>query len=240
MNMRRFAPLLIILVALLVGFATAVAWTYYDLVIRERPLSEAARAAMHPDTLAGYDAMWRGDHEAAVALWRQREKLNDPVALYYLGNAYADGDGVPQDWALAHKHLERSAELGNAKSWTYLGLLYSSRIGGPVNVQKAVEYSIRGGDLGYPQGYANVGVFYRDGVGVNKDPEIANNWFSKAAAHDHCKSHNMVAANILFRDEETAINRELASYHFRRAKLLGCEVWIGRVFAQIRFGISVE
>ena len=240
MDMRRFAPLLIVLVALLGGFATAVAWTYYDLVIRERPLSDTDRAAMHSVTLAGYDAMWRGDHEEAVALWRQREKVNDPVALYYLGNAYAEGEGVPQDWALAHQYLERSAELENARAWSDLGLLYFEGRGLPVDVQKGIEFSTKAGDLGYPQGYANIGVTYRDGLGVDKNLEAALKWSQLAADGDNCTGHAIVGYFHATQDPLTETHRRIASTHYKALRRLRCENAIVSFYVKYRLGILIE
>jgi TPR repeat protein len=48
-----------------------------------------------------------------------------PFAAYMLAGCYSDGNGVPQDYALGTQWLEKSANLGLAKSQHDVGHLYA-------------------------------------------------------------------------------------------------------------------
>jgi len=45
-------------------------------------------------------AYQRGDYATAVRLWRPPAEQGNAEAQYNLGVMYAEGDGVPQDYAI--------------------------------------------------------------------------------------------------------------------------------------------
>lgn len=67
----------------------------------------------------------------AVAFLRKAADQGDPVAQTNLGFLCYKGDGVPQDFAEAHKWLSRAAERGNATAQYNLGILYLNGHGVP-------------------------------------------------------------------------------------------------------------
>jgi len=71
--------------------------------------------------LAAYE---RGDHAAALELFRPAAAAGNAAAQYYLGMAYENGDGVAQDYAAATKWYREAAEQGSAQAQYRLGALY--------------------------------------------------------------------------------------------------------------------
>ena len=63
-----------------------------------------------------------GPAQAALAL--PAAAGDDAEAQFQLGKAYANGTGVPQDFAKAAEQYRKAAEAGNAKAQNNLALLY--------------------------------------------------------------------------------------------------------------------
>ncbi len=53
------------------------------------------------DFEAGVEAYNRGDYATALKEWRPLAKRGDANAQYYLGVMHQNGEGVPQNYALA-------------------------------------------------------------------------------------------------------------------------------------------
>ena len=52
--------------------------------------------------------------------WRPRAEEGDAFSQYFLGDMYADGDGVPQDYAEAVRWFRLAAEQGNVDAQSIL------------------------------------------------------------------------------------------------------------------------
>lgn len=227
--MRRFAPLLIIVVALLGGLAAGVGWTIYELNTRHKPISDIERARMHPDTLAGYDAMVRGDQDEALRFWRSREADNDAAALYYIGRAYAEGEGVSQDWELAKNYFQKSANLGNGKSMNYLGIMHQNGHAFRKSVLTAIKHYKSAGLQNYAAGYYNIGLILYRGLGVGKNLEEAMKYFQKAAALGHCPSIRKLGFHHFDQG-----NFDDSLFFFELSKKNGCGIWFVHMIASYK------
>ncbi len=65
------------------------------------------------DYETGIAAYKRGDYVAAAAEMKILADQNDPQAQTFLGNLYADGVGVPQNWEIAVQLYQRAAIQGH-------------------------------------------------------------------------------------------------------------------------------
>ncbi len=61
----------------------------------------------------GLDAYERGDYETALKEFRPLAVQGDPLAQSYLGGMYAEGEGLPKDYVLAHMWATLAAVQGN-------------------------------------------------------------------------------------------------------------------------------
>ena len=61
----------------------------------------------------------------------------DAVAEFLLGNQYANGKGVPQDYSEAMIWFQRAAEQGHAVAKLYLGVMYAEGRGVPQDYVRA-------------------------------------------------------------------------------------------------------
>ena len=61
---------------------------------------------------AGLDAYERGDYDTALKEFRPLAEQGDPLAQSYLGGMYAEGEGLPKDYVLAHMWMNLAAAKG--------------------------------------------------------------------------------------------------------------------------------
>jgi len=127
---------------------------------------------------AGVEAWQRGEHAAAVAIWRPLADKNDADALFNLGQAYRLGLGVKLDLATAQGLFERAARLGHLDAQTSLGLLLfqnGNRIGAMRWLKSAAE-------RGEPRALLIYGTALFNGDGTERDLVKAYAYVSRAAA----------------------------------------------------------
>ena len=127
---------------------------------------------------SGIEAWQRGEHAAAVAIWRPLANKNDADALFNLGQASRLGLGVKLDLATAQGLFERAARLGHLDAQTSLGLLLfqnGNRIGAMRWLKSAAE-------RGEPRALLIYGTALFNGDGVERDTVKAYAYVSRAAA----------------------------------------------------------
>jgi TPR repeat protein len=88
-----------------------------------------------------------------------------------LGVMYANGRGVPQDYAEAVSWFRKAAEQGHA-----------SGRGVPQDYAEAVSWFRKAAEQGHASAQHNLGSMYLNGVGVRQDFDQSYAWFNLAAA----------------------------------------------------------
>ena len=83
---------------------------------------------------------------------KQQANQGDADAQTNLGIAYANGQGVPQDYVQAVKWFRLAADQGGAKYQYNLGLAYAKGHGVPQDYVQAVKWFRLAGDQGDAQG----------------------------------------------------------------------------------------
>ena len=108
-----------------------------------------------------------------------------PWAQTQLGQLYANGLGVPQDYMTARGWYEKAAAQGHAGAQAQLGQLYASGLGVPQDHKKAQQWWEQAALQGNAQAQFNLGQLYVYGRGVLQDYATARGWYEKAAAQGH-------------------------------------------------------
>ncbi len=96
---------------------------------------------------AGFDEGWaayqRGDHDSALREWKPLAEEGLALAQYNVGFMYANGQGVPRDYAEAVKWYRRAAEQRQAFAQLGLGFMYANGLGVPQDyVQAHLWYNL--------------------------------------------------------------------------------------------------
>jgi len=105
-----------------------------------------------------------------------------PWAQIQFGQLYANGRGVPQDYATARGWYEKAAAQGNAGAQFNLGQLYANGQGVPQDYKKARQWWEQAALQGNAGAQFNLGQLYANGRGVPQDYTTARGWYEKAAA----------------------------------------------------------
>jgi len=141
----------------------------------------------------GKQAFDRGDYETALSELLPLAKQGDPKSQHILGEMYADGLGVDQDYAAALKWNKLSAEQDYAPAMADLGDLYYYGNGVGEDQAEALKWYKKGADLGDPDAEYAYGLLFHDGsAGLKQDFGTAFNWFLRAAAQGDAEATNMV------------------------------------------------
>lgn len=112
---------------------------------------------------------------------RTRAEAGDAQAANLLANQYAQGEGVPQDWAEAIRWYQFAADRGLAVANFNLGLLHETGRGVPADPEKAFGFYMKAAQKGVAAAQFNVGNMYANGSGVAPDDFEALLWFRQAA-----------------------------------------------------------
>ena len=107
--------------------------------------------------------------------------LGDSRAQSKLGRAYAIGEGVSRDDALAAEWYRKAAEQGNSRAQFRLGFMYDVGDGVPEDNEQAVEWYRKAAEQGLAKAQLMLGVMYKTGEGVPKDLVQAHKWMNLAA-----------------------------------------------------------
>ena len=114
----------------------------------------------------------------------------DARAQVYLGALYAEGLGVPQDFAIAREWYEKAAAQGNAMAQYNLGVLYDKGQAVQQDYAKARQWYEQAAAQGHAMAQHNLGALYRYGYGVPQDYATAREWYEKAAAQGLWRAQN--------------------------------------------------
>jgi|GEM_PF-3465122 len=104
------------------------------------------------------------------------------TAMFELGAAYHDGDGVEKNLDKALQWFKKSAELNYPQAQFNLGVMYYTADGTPKNLPQARRWFERAEVQGNPRAAFNLGVMYYNAEGVKTDYAKANEYFLKAVA----------------------------------------------------------
>jgi len=105
----------------------------------------------------------------------------DPLAAIEVASRFADGRGVPQDFAAAVAWYRRAAEAGLAPAQYRLGSLYEKGTGTARDAKAAAEWYTKAATLGNAKAMHNLAVINAEGSLGAPDYALAAKWFQEAA-----------------------------------------------------------
>jgi TPR repeat protein len=111
-----------------------------------------------------------------------RANAGDPAAQVAVGDGYAKGEGVPQDYHLAADWYRKAAEKGNTDAQVRLAEFYRDGKGVTHDMTQAAAWYQKAADLGDPAAQGTLGTLYSVGQGVPQDYLQAYFWFDLAAS----------------------------------------------------------
>lgn len=112
---------------------------------------------------------------------RARVARGEAEAANALGNMYAFGQGVGQDFAEAIRLYQIAADGGTPVANFNLGLMYETGRGVAPDAGAAFRFYFKAAEKGVAAAQFNVGNMYANGIGVPKDDFEALLWFRQAA-----------------------------------------------------------
>lgn len=122
--------------------------------------------------------------DADLARTSSRAKAGDVAAEYAMGLRFADGDGAPQDYAVAMKWFEKAAESGNPEAQLKLVFGYIQGIGLPRDEHQAVMWLKHAANNGNTWAQRALSNLYLTGQSAPKDYVRAYTWAKIASESD--------------------------------------------------------
>jgi TPR repeat protein len=138
--------------------------------------------ALQDAGLAAYNA---GDYKKALANFTAANQKGHMKAPRYIGLCYEHGYGVTANTKEAAKWYAIAAERGDITGTYYLGRLFETGNGVPQDYNKAFvlyQKAAQRGDIIAAPAMAALGHMYENGLGVEKNSQKAQEWFTKATA----------------------------------------------------------
>jgi TPR repeat protein len=126
-----------------------------------------------------------------LELLKRTPGRHTPWAQSNLGVAYANGEGVQQDYVEAVQWYRLAADQGHAKAQCNLGGMYDQGRGVRQDYVEAVKWYRLGADQGNADAQYNLGAVYGNGKGLPQDLTKAARLFKLAADQGHA---NAIAA----------------------------------------------
>jgi uncharacterized protein len=118
-----------------------------------------------------------------VATIRTRAEAGDPVAEAQLGQLYAKGELVTNNYSEAAKWFTRAVEQTNSAGMLGLGELCEAGQGVPKDLDRAVKLYRQSAELGNPDGEYTLAFMYESGRGVRQSHVEATKWYQRSAEH---------------------------------------------------------
>jgi len=137
-----------------------------------QPASSAARPPAIDKLPAGFSSTLRA---AAIR--------GDAGAEYEIAKRYADGRGVPQNFAAALEWFDRAAQQGLVLAQFQLGRFYEKGFGVKKDLEAARRLYTSAAEAGNAKAMHNLAVLYGKGIDGKPDYATAAKWFRQAAGY---------------------------------------------------------
>ncbi|HEV2211160.1 MAG TPA: tetratricopeptide repeat protein [Verrucomicrobiae bacterium] len=112
---------------------------------------------------------------------KPRAEAGDVQAQATLGDLYANGQGVTQNYTQAAKWYQMAAAKGNPAAETALGDLCEAGQGLRRDMKEAAKWYQQAAQQGYARAQYNLATLYTSGEGVALNVPEALKWYGKAA-----------------------------------------------------------
>jgi putative phage-type endonuclease len=162
-------------------------WAKFDAELQKRnhPSTGKTEAIppqkINPGVVQGNDLTAHQGASDGVAELKKSADQGNADAQNRLGNRYAQGQGVAQNYREAMKCYRLAADQGYANAQTNLGLMYANGLGISQSDTEAVRWYQLAADQGYANAQTNLGWMYAKGRGVSQSDTEAVRWFQLAA-----------------------------------------------------------
>ena len=126
------------------------------------------------------------DYATALREWKPLAEQGNARAQVSLGEMYAYGNGVEQNFQTAARWFKASAQQGNASAQHELGLLYFIGEGVKQDYEKAVGSFTQSAEQGHQDSQYTLANIYHKGSGVPQNLKTALMWYkhlSKGSNH---------------------------------------------------------
>jgi TPR repeat protein len=134
--------------------------------------------ALHAQGSAAYE---RGDFAAALRSFILAAEQGNADAQNTLGNMYATGSGVSENFVEAVRLYRLAAEQGNPEAQTNMGYMLQEGLGVPQNPLEAVRWYRLAAERGYADAQTSMGFMHQEGLGVPQSDVEALRWYRLAA-----------------------------------------------------------
>jgi TPR repeat protein len=128
------------------------------------------------------------DHKQAAVWYQKAADMGLHYSLCHLGALYISGQGVAKDTSKGLALCQQSAEQGSVPAMLRLGDLY---LNNDVlkNYESALHWFSSAASYRSVEGQFYLGVMLRDGLGIDKNPTVAREWFEEAASKGHVPAY---------------------------------------------------
>ena len=161
------------------------AWQAGDMIGALRHYHVAAEAGIAlAQAKLGYIYDQSNDDERAVHWYREAAAQQHPDGEFGLGEMYAKGEGVDQDFELAVEMYMRAAVNGHAQAKRVLANAYEhGTLGREVSKAEALRWLTLAANSGDINAMQRMALLYTEGgLGVTPDPAKAEQWLARVEA----------------------------------------------------------
>jgi TPR repeat protein len=205
----------------------------------------ASAADAATKTLNGLAWYLQGDYAPALRLWLPLAEQGHADAQFFLAGMYAEGRGVPHDYALAASWARKASDQGHADAQAKLGLLHSKGYDGlPRDETEAARLYKLSADQGNVAAQCNLGVLYVQGRGgLPKDDREAARLFKLAATQGNATAQGYLG--VLYAQGRGGLpkdDREAARLYKLAADQgnASAQCNLGGLYAQGRGGLPMD
>ena len=126
----------------------------------------------------------------------------DAAAQMKLGDVYANGHGVPQDYGEAARWYRLAADQGYAAAQIALGLVYYIGLGVPKDDEEAARWYRLAAEQGDAKAQRRLGDMYSSGRGVPQDYGEAARWYLLATDPDYLLEASALKSRYRMKPEQ--------------------------------------
>ena len=123
--------------------------------------------------------------EDLVDYYQNSADSGSAQAQLVTGQLYYQGQGVAQDYGVAHRYFNAAAAQGNSQAMAYLGEMAASGLGREQDNVTALEQYKKAANLKDASGMTGLGKLYLHGQGVPRNNARAFELFEAAAGQGH-------------------------------------------------------